>query len=256
LRTWLADTEWETEVSIRATGHQGPTIVVLGGAHGNEPGGYHAADEVMNWEPETGVLAVAPRLNTKAINVFARLIDGEGDLNRQYPGDREGDLPTSRIVAEITALAHELHADLLLDLHESWAFYADREAAGFVNRQQSGTAYLGQTITGGVGPLHQEIAGRLAAIVNASIPTEREHFIPRDGRAYGRSRPLPSLPDGSPDGAGYGGGRGRSSLALGGHVQGLTPVLVETAQQDVTESQRVEYHLAVVRAAMEVMATT
>jgi hypothetical protein len=32
-------------------------------------------------------------------------------------------------------------------------------------------------------------------------------------------------------------------------------VLVETAQHNVTESQRVEYHLAAVRAAMEVMAT-
>jgi hypothetical protein len=238
----MAGTQWETPVSIRSSGLPGPALVVLGGTHGNEPGGWLAAEQVASWEPATGVLAVVPRANILAVAQFARLIEGEGDLNRQYPGDPESELPTSRLAAAITSLARELEAEVLLDLHESWMFYISREAAGFVNRQQAGTAYLGQTITGGQGP-RREIATQLAAAVNASITVERDRMIPRDGWDFRRNDSAPSTSN-----------RGRSSLSLGGHVPGLTPVLVEMGQVDQPLERRTELHVTVVRATMDLLA--
>jgi hypothetical protein len=243
VRGLLPDTPWEAVASIRSTGLPGPTLVVLGGVHGNEPGGWLASDEVAAWEPAAGVLAVVPRANVLAIARFVRLIEGEGDLNRQYPGDRESDNPMSRLAAEITGIARELRAEMLLDLHESWAFYADREAAGFVNRAQAGTAFLGQTITTGVGPRAQ-VATELASMVNESIALEREHFIPRVGWSL----------DGSGSGGPVAASRGTSSLALGAHVGGLTPVLVEAGQQGQHLGRRTELHLMVVRATMDLLA--
>ncbi len=238
----LAGTPWETQVSIRSSGLDGPRVVVLGGVHGNEPGGWFAADQIATWIPAAGALAVVPRANVLAIARFQRLIDGEGDLNRQYPGDPDSELPTSRLAAGITELCRDMRAEVVLDLHESWAFYVDREAAGFQNRQQAGTAFLGQTITAGPGPRAGQIASQLAGMVNESIPSVREHMIPRDGAAFGRN-----------DGAPAGMSRGSSSLSLGGHVPGLTPVLVETAQQGQEVSRRTELHLRVVRATLDIL---
>jgi hypothetical protein len=215
--------------------------MILGGVHGNEPGGYFAADDIATWEPAVGVLAVLPRANQLAVNQFLRLIDGEGDLNRMYPGDPGSETPMSRLAAEITALAAELEADVLLDLHESWSFYVDREAAGFVNRQVNGTAFLGQTITGGVGPMHA-IATQLGDAVNPLLATEREHFIIREGSPFARN-----------DTIGPNNTRGRSSLALGGHVPGLTPVLVETGQEGQSVDRRIEMQRMVVRATMDLL---
>jgi hypothetical protein len=237
----MVGTQWETPISIRSSGLDGPTLVVLGGVHGNEPGGWFAAGDIATWEPAAGVLAVLPRANQLAINQFLRLIDGEGDLNRMYPGDPESETPMSRLAAEITALANEIEADVLLDLHESWSFYVDREAAGFVNREVNGTAFLGQTITGGVGP-RAGIASQLAEAVNPTLASEREHFITREGSPFARN-----------DTVGPTGTRGRSSLALGGHVPGLTPVLVETGQEGQSVDRRIELHRMVARATMDLL---
>ena len=235
-------TDWETPALIRSTGVPGPALVVLGGVHGNEPAGWLAAEAITKWEPRAGALAVLPHANTRAIAGFARLVDGEGDLNRQYPGDSESSIATSRLAAEITALCATLDAEVVLDLHESWAFFVDRETDGFVNRAQTGTAYLGQTLTGGAGPRGHQIAGQIAAIVNEDIANERELFIPRDGWAYRRN-----------DAGGQVQPRGRSSLALGGYVPGLTPVLVETGQRNQPLERRVVHQQAVVRATMDIL---
>lgn len=239
----MQGTQWETPAFIHSTGLDGPTLMVLGGVHGNEPGGWFAATEAARWMPSRGVLAVVPRANELAIARFLREREGEGDLNRQYPGDPNSEIPMSKLAAEITAMAKELRAELLLDLHESWAFYIDREAAGFQNRQQAGTAFLGQTITAGPGPRAATIASQMGDIVNASITRERELMVIRDGSPFGRND-SPVDPNSN---------RGRSSLSLGGHVPGLTPVLVEMGQEGQDMDRRTELHIRAVQAAMQVL---
>lgn len=230
-RMLLAGTPWETGLVIRRSGLPGPVAMVLGGVHGNEPGGWEAADVVAGWEPAAGSLLVVPQANALAIPDFVRTTDLLGDLNRLYPGDAESEFPMARMAAAIVAAAREFGAELLLDMHESWAFYVDAPGTG--------TAALGQTVTPGVGPRQAELGAAIAAKVNPAI-SQREQLIVRDGTSFRR-----------PDAQGTPSGRGRSSLSMGGHVPGLTPLLVEMGQEGQAVDRRVELHLLVARAALE-----
>jgi hypothetical protein len=232
----MAGTPHETVATITHSGARGPVLMVLGGVHGNEPGGRIAAEEVATWRPAAGSLVVVPRCNEVAIQRWERSGDDLGDLNRLYPGDPAGQLPMARMAAEIVALARETRATALLDLHESWAFFS--------TRTQNGTAFLGQTITAGVGPLNPALSAAIVERVNADIEAGRDLLVLRDGTAFRRQEGTP-VP-----GQLATVGRGRSSLALGGFLPGLTPVLVEMGQEDQPLERRVALHEAVVRAAI------
>lgn len=235
-RLLLAGTPHETQLMIRHSGVHGPAAIVLGGVHGNEPGGWLAADELAKWQPAAGTLLVLPRANVTALNAFVRTFEEIGDLNRLYPGDADSPLMMERIAHAILEAAREFGVELLLDMHESWAFYAEYPP-------NSGTGALGQTITAGVGPMQAEFGQRLAEKVNPQF-TQREQMIVRDGTRF--SRPAATPEPGQVN-------RGRSSLSAGGHVAGLTPVLVEMGQTDQPLERRIELHLATARAALELV---
>ena len=235
-RALLAGTPWETPLLIRHSGAPGPAVLLLGGVHGNEPGGWLAADELTALQPRAGSLIVLPRANQLAMSDFVRTYDELGDLNRLYPGNAESVLPMERLAAGITGVAREFGVDIVLDLHESWAFYS--------TRTQSGTAFLGQTITAGVGPRNPGFVSELVDRVNPRIGLERDHMVARDGSAF--RRPETTLTDPASS-------RGRSSLSLGGHVPGLTPILVETGQEDQPIERRVALHLLVAEEALTLL---
>src|SRR5687768_9744443 len=87
-RMLMAGTPYETPLYIYGSGQPGEVLTVLGGVHGNEPGGWLAADEIVSaLRPATGALLVIPRANRVATNLFERTTDAMGDLNRSYPGD-------------------------------------------------------------------------------------------------------------------------------------------------------------------------
>lgn len=229
----LPGTPWETPLWRMDSGRAGPVVLVLGGVHGNEPGGWLAAEEIAAWEPVRGSLLVVPRANGLAVAAGERTLPELGDLNRLYPGGSAAPEPMAQMAWAIVEAARTAGASLLLDLHESWAFYAERT--------QDGTAFLGQTVTAGPGD-RSGIAAALAEAVNAGVTVERDRLVPRDfsvaqmARAQAAGEWFP--------------GRGGSSLSLGRVVRGLTPVLVEMGQQDQPLERRVELHRAVVRAAL------
>lgn len=225
-RTLLAGTPSETEFVVRDSGADGPVLFVLGGVHGNEPGGWAAADDVATWEPAAGSLIVLPRANVQAIADFIRTTDAIGDLNRLYPGRDDSELLMERMAAEIVGVAREYAVDVLLDMHESWAFFA--------GRAQDGTAFLGQTVTAGNGPRNPSLTRTLVERTNAEIAVERDLLIVRDGSPFGNPNSM----------------RGRSSLAIGSYVPGLTPILVEMGQEAQAEARRTELHLLTARALM------
>lgn len=236
IRKLLPGTPHETSLYIHHSGASGPAALVLGGVHGNEPGGWLAGDEVATWMPAAGTLLVVPRANVTALAAFVRTFEEIGDLNRLYPGDPDSPLMMERMAHAILEAAREFETRLLLDMHESWAFYAEYPP-------NSGTGALGQTITVGVGPLQPEFGQRLAGRVNPHL-SAREQMIVRDGSRFARptATPAPGQPN-----------RGRSSLAAGGHVAGLTPVLVEMGQTEQPLERRVELHLLTARAALELI---
>lgn len=172
-RVLLEGTPSETRMVVRHSGVRGPAVMILGGVHGNEPGGWLAADEVSTWEPSAGSLIVVPRSNVQAIASFVRTFDEIGDLNRLYPGRADSPLLMEQMAFAFLETCREFKVELLLDMHESWAFYAEYPP-------NSGTGALGQTITAGPGPKQADFAQKMAEIANPQV-TEREQFIVRDG---------------------------------------------------------------------------
>ena len=240
----MAGTDWEATGTIHHSGVDGPRVMVLGGVHGNEPGGWIGAESVAEWEVQRGALIVLPRINWRSAAAFERTLDGFGDLNRLYPGHPEG-LPMARMAAEITSLVEFWRPAWLWDMHESWGFFNERG-------ENSGTAFIGQTVTT-ADTAAQPVIEELVARTNAQI-TEREAFLTRF-RAGGRfgpenGDPLPSrtptpeeeamrtLPDGT---------RGSSSLSMGRFVEGVSPVLVEMGQMNQPEARRAELHQLLLR---------
>jgi Succinylglutamate desuccinylase / Aspartoacylase family len=231
LRQLMSGTPQETPLYIYGSGQPGPVLVVLGGVHGNEPGGWQAAERIQaTLRPNTGALLVAPRANKLAINGLVRTTDDLGDLNRLYPGEQDG-LPMARMAFEIVETLREFHATILLDLHESWAFYRDRPPSG-------GTAYLGQTISSRDEP-GASLARSIVDAVNGRIRAPHEEFTFREFPPRGSD---PNAPAGAPNS--FGGSR--SSLGLPTHVPGLATLLVEMGQQQSLE-RRIALHVDVVK---------
>ena len=54
---------WETPIYVNDSGSSGPTVIVTGGVHGNEPAGASAAEQIRHWPIRSGKLIVIPRLN-------------------------------------------------------------------------------------------------------------------------------------------------------------------------------------------------
>ena len=210
--------------------------MVLGGVHGNEPGGWLAADQVAAWQPTSGSLIVLPRANVQAIAGFVRTTDEIGDLNRFYPGNLDSPFLMERMAALILDICREFGVSVLLDMHESWGF--------FVEHPDPSTAALGQTVTPGAGARSLALAKDIVARTNAAIGGSREELLLRDGAAF--RRPDSTPPSGQ-------GNRGRSSLSAGGHVPGLTPILVEMGQEDQQIARRTELHLSVARTLLELV---
>ncbi len=230
-RLMLPDTAWQTPLVLTHSGVEGPRVLVLGGVHGNEPGGWLAAESVAEWEPRAGSLLVLPRANLLATRAFERTFPDLGDLNRLYPGSDTNPLPMSRMAAAIVGVVREFAVDLVLDMHESWGFYLERGA-------NSGTAFIGQTVTKGEGPLSEAFVRDAVTAVNGAI-TAREELTFRD------RLPQPS-PNATPPPAVGGvqpGGRSTSSLSIGQHAPGATAILVEMGQIDQFESRRRDLHL-------------
>ncbi|TKG66635.1 hypothetical protein FCN18_24535 [Prauserella endophytica] len=105
--------------------HEGPTIALLGGVHGDEDEGVLAVlrllDEVSR-APLAGTLRAVPRANPVAWAAQSRFnpLDGQ-NLARCFPGDGD-ESPTSALAAGITEEVIT-GADLLVDLHSAGLNY-------------------------------------------------------------------------------------------------------------------------------------
>lgn len=238
-RLALPETAWQTPVYINRSGQVGPSVMVLGGVHGNEPGSWAAADEIADWTPDRGLLVVVPRANVVAIEAGERTLKELGDLNRFYPGvppEAEDVFPMQRMAHAIVELAREFQVSLLLDLHESWGFFNERP--------EDGTAFLGQTVTNGADVSESPRIEAVANEVNALI-AEREQLVfrDRDRNRFANVTQRPAFDPSWPRG-------GTSSLGIGGFVDDLVPVLIEMGQQNQTVDRRSELHQLFVRTAL------
>ena len=103
---------------ITIRGGDGPTAVVFGGVHGDEPEGQVAA---LNLARDThpkdvlGRLIIVPCASLDASRAFTRLWPSGANLNRSFPGSPDGS-PDEQLADFITRFLFPL-ADVVVDMH-------------------------------------------------------------------------------------------------------------------------------------------
>ena len=81
-----AGSDWSTPYYVVDSKVAGPTVMITGGMHGNEPAGARAAEHIRFWTIRRGKLIIVPRLNPAALEAGKRWIPDapreRSDLNR------------------------------------------------------------------------------------------------------------------------------------------------------------------------------
>jgi hypothetical protein len=163
--TLMKGTAFETPAFVLTPGGSStgvPTLMVIGGVHGDEDAGYRTAEKLTGALVSKGKLVVLPRANQPAIAAHTR--QANKDLNRSFPGI-EGGANEDRLAWEIMELARTSGIDLLLNLHAADQFNSLDPSA------------LGQTIVFDDGAI-LAAAGQAAGQANLSIGDPVERFAP------------------------------------------------------------------------------
>jgi len=107
------------------------TLLVIGGIHGNEPGGYFAAAILAKHYTITSKnLWIVPNLNEASILANKRGI--HGDMNRKFAYIRKND-KDRKIVEAIKRLIISPNIDLVLNLHDGHGFYRKKSEGRIYN---------------------------------------------------------------------------------------------------------------------------
>ncbi len=108
----------ELHVHFIAGQKNGPTVMILGGIHGNEPGGYLSSDLYANLQLKRGNLIVVPRANLHSIIHNQRGV--KGDMNRKFGAVDKND-PEIKVIAVLKHLMAQ--SDYLITQHDANGFY-------------------------------------------------------------------------------------------------------------------------------------
>ena len=122
------------------SGKEGSTLLIVGGIHGDEPGGYFAPMLLARYyKIESGNLWIVPNLNFDSIVKNSRGING--DMNRKFAKieTKDKDFDT---VAEVKKLILNPKVDLTLNLHDGQGFYRDRQIDKNFNPKAWGQATI------------------------------------------------------------------------------------------------------------------
>ncbi|NOY14018.1 MAG: deacylase [Deltaproteobacteria bacterium] len=99
----------------------GPTLLIVGGIQGDEPGGFNAAALLATrYRVQRGNLWVVPNLNFPSILQRSRGI--YGDMNRKFDTLPESD-PEYHQIARIKQIIMDPQVDLVFNLHDGSGFY-------------------------------------------------------------------------------------------------------------------------------------
>jgi len=107
------------------------TLLVIGGIHGNEPGGYFSASILAtHYKILTKNLWIVPNLNRDSIVQNQRGI--HGDMNRKFSYVKSSD-KDKKIVEEIKKIILAKNVSLVLNLHDGHGFYRKKNQGSIFN---------------------------------------------------------------------------------------------------------------------------
>ena len=158
------------------SGKPGPTLLVIGGIQGDEPGGFTAASMlVTNYQVKTGSVWVVPNLNFESIIRRSRGI--HGDMNRKFNFLSIKD-PEFDEVQKIKKIILDDEVDIVVNLHDGSGFYKKT----YINRMHNPNRW-GQSIIIDQNNLASEnfgdlstIAGNVQGYINSQLKNKNKYF--------------------------------------------------------------------------------
>jgi len=161
-------TRWATPYYVVDSGKAGPTVLITGGVHGNEPAGAAAADQIRHWPLAKGRLLLIPRCNVPGLEANSRRMPGGAeavaDLNRNFPRTGEANAAQGPAAKVLWTFIQKHRPDYTLDLHEGYGF------------RSAGSKSVGSSIIRIPHPETEGLQDRMLEAVNASNP---EHVFAR-----------------------------------------------------------------------------
>ena len=119
---------------------EGPTLLVIGGIHGDEPGGYFAPALLMDfYQIKKGKVIVVPNLNPDSIMAFQRGI--YKDMNRKFATIKRND-PDFDNVESIKKLITNKEVNFTINLHDGHGFYREKWENSIFNPRAWGQTYV------------------------------------------------------------------------------------------------------------------
>ena len=170
------DTEWQTEYYIIDSRKSGPTVMITGGIHGNEPAGAREADHVRHYPLKRGKLIVVPKVNKPGLEKGTRNMPSVpeelANLNRNFPKNNT-EKGLCKLSNELWKLVCQEHPDWLIDLHEGFDFTK-------VNSKSVGSSIITSSL-----PQARKQAQSMMEALNATIEMEEKRFILKGPPAKG-----------------------------------------------------------------------
>lgn len=166
-------TRFETDLIVRRTKRTGPVVLVVGGMHGNEPAGAHAAGQIARWEITAGTLIVIPEANRPALAAEKRYTpEAEKalhNLNRNFiVGEsgvaKKGVTTTGVMAPQIWNVVEQFSPDWVVDLHEGYDFTR-------INSKS-----VGSSVIAGATPEAKEMAKAMMVAVDSEITEADRKF--------------------------------------------------------------------------------
>ena len=169
-------TDYELHVYDIKGKEKGPTILVIGGIQGDEPGGYLSADSYADISLKRGRLIIVPRANLPSIIMNRRGVNA--DMNRKFRSQSQR-IYEEKVVAILKKLIRQ--SDVLLNLHDGSGFYRPVWIDTWKNPMRFGQSIIADAETyfskKYMKTLHLgKIARKVAAAVNKKIGNPEYHF--------------------------------------------------------------------------------
>ncbi len=158
---------------------QGPTLLIVGGIHGDEPVCSRVAESYCRLKLKKGNLIIVPRLNKPALKARKRKGLG-GDMNRLFgsPGPSEKN-PDLKVVNLVKSLVKD--ADYVVNLHMGGGFYSPTWISNKRNPKRWGQSNVIDApyfdLPNGDKLDLEVLAGNVARRANAKIRDKSYHFL-------------------------------------------------------------------------------
>lgn len=143
----------------------GNTLLVIGGIHGDEPGGYFSSSLLLqHYKIKKGNVIVVPNLNPDSILNFKRGI--YKDMNRKFASIAKND-PDYDNVIKIKEIIKRPDVNFVLNLHDGHGFYREKWENSIFNPRAWGQTYvidqkkIDHVLFGNLDEIAQNIVNRL-----------------------------------------------------------------------------------------------